>query len=101
MSDSEKNLPAWRQGWPWTLIKCAAALVTTSGFSTGAIYLLVRWMMSKLPDWVPTAWVQMLFDWILKHVWFVGPLFGLLIGGYLALGIVVYDAKKGKLTRIP
>lgn len=97
---SQRPRPAWRTGWTWTLIKCAVTTVATALAGTGAMFLLIRLLLDKLPGWLPSTWVRWAFEWLLAHVWFVGPALGALLGLLISAGIVVFDAKRGRLTRL-
>jgi hypothetical protein len=97
---ANENLPAWRQGWTWTLIKCAIVNVTAALLGGVALLWFIRRVLDKLPGWLPEAWVRWLGDWVLRHVWFVGPVLGLLVGLVVSVGVVIYDAKKGRLTKL-
>jgi hypothetical protein len=68
--------------------------------ASGALYFLLHRLLGRLPGWLPPAWGRWLFQWILSHLWFVGPLVGLVLGALISAAIVVIDAKRGRLTRI-
>jgi hypothetical protein len=95
-----KTYPAWRKGWPWTLIKCVTTLAVTVAAATSLMLWLLRDLVGRLPGWLPSPVVERLFQWLLKYVWVFGPLAGLALGLVMSLGIVVYDAKRGRLTRV-
>jgi hypothetical protein len=94
------RFPSRRRGWTWTLVKCAVAMITAALVATVALVAFLRSLLGWLPGWLPNSWAEWLFTWMLKHVWFVGPILGLLIGALISVGIVVVDAKRGRLTRI-
>ncbi len=98
--DPVKTYPAWRKGWTWTLMKCATALVTTALAGVGALWVVLRWLLTRMPGWLPASWLERLFRWALTHVWFVGVFAGLFVGLVLSLGIVILDARAGRLTRV-
>jgi hypothetical protein len=93
--------PAWRRGWTWTVIKCVLANLVAALLGTAGLLWLLRAVLGRLPGWLPASWVRWLFEWMLRHLWFVGPVLGLLVGLLVSLAIVVYDAKRGRLTRLP
>lgn len=94
------DLPAWRRGWTWTLIKCSAIILATSAAATMALYWLLRDLIGRLPGWVPGAIVERLFRWLFGHVWLLGPIVGLALGVLVSLGVIWWDARKGRLTRL-
>jgi hypothetical protein len=96
----ERSLPSWRRGWTWTLIKCGVATLVLAVAGTLALIAVLRNLLDRLPGWLPESWSRWLFEWILGHVWFVGPVIGVLVGLLVSAGIVVVDAKRGKLTRV-
>ncbi len=89
-----------RRGWTWTLIKCGIAMVLSAIVGTIALMVLLHALLTKLPGWLPSSWARWLFEWVLHHVWFVGPLVGLVLGSLVSVAIVIVDAKRGRLTRV-
>lgn len=96
----DRLLPSWRRGWTWTLIKCGATTLTLAIAGTVALVALLRSLLGRLPGWLPESWTRWLFEWLLAHIWFVGPVIGALVGLLVSAGIVVIDAKRGRLTRV-
>lgn len=95
-----KTLPAWRTGWTWAFIKCAAVLVVSVAGATAALYYALHSLLGRLPEWLPERVTRWVFEWALRHLWFVGPVAGLSFGAVLCAGIVVYDAKRGRLPKV-
>jgi hypothetical protein len=95
-----KTLPAWRQGWTWTLIKSAVAVALSILACTAALLWLLTDLVGRLPGWIPAAWLERIFLWVLSHVWLFGPVAGLVLGALVSLGIVAYDARRGRLRRL-
>ena len=93
-------MPLQRRGWAWTLIKCAVATVISAVAGGVALLMLLRGLLGHLPGWLPSSWAMWLFGWLLRHVWFVGPLLGAVVGLLLSTAIVVIDAKRGRLSRV-
>src|SRR5689334_21300264 len=100
MADPQK-LPGWRTGWTWTLIKCAVTTLFTAIAATGTLAWLIRKLLDELPGWLPDSWGRWAFEWLLSHLWFIGPIVGVVVGLILSTGIIVIDAMRGKLKRVP
>ena len=98
---SETNTPpAWRTGWTWTLIKCATTIAAAAVAASGVLFWLISKLLEKLPGWLPASWARWAFEWLLSHLWFIGPIVGVFVGLIVSAGIVLVDAKRGKLTKI-
>ena len=99
-SHSARQSPLQRRGWTWTLIKCAVATILSAIAGGLALFVVLRGLLGHLPGWLPASWAAWLFGWLLRHVWFVGPILGALVGLLVSTAIVVIDAKRGRLRRI-
>jgi hypothetical protein len=93
--------PRRRGGWGWTLVKCAIAVVVSALAGGVALFVLLHGLLDRLPGWLPRSWMRWLFEWVLRHVWFVGPAIGVLLGLVVSTVIIVVDAKRGRLSRLP
>lgn len=95
----EDNKPAPRRGWSWTLVKCLALMAVFMGLGALALHLLLA---AVVPPWyVPKA----VFEWLMENVrpyaLGLGAALGGVVGFFGSVGVVVYDARKGRLTRVP
>ncbi len=99
-STSTARRTSWRTGWTWTLIKCALATITSALLGTAGLVVALRALLAWLPGWLPNSWVEWLFAWALRHVWFIGPVVGVVVGALISTAIIAVDAKRGRLTRI-
>lgn len=95
-----ETVPAWRTGWTWTLIKCAAVIAACVAAATGALYYALQALLGKLPDWLPEKLTRWAFEWAMQHLWFIGPVLGVFVGVVFSTGVVVFDAKRGKLKKL-
>jgi hypothetical protein len=100
MSEMHPSRPSRRQGWTWTLIKCGLATFATSVSATVGLLIVLQKLLDRLPGWLPPSWVRWLFEWTLRHVWFLGPIVGIVLGLLVSSVIIAVDAKRGKLTKI-
>jgi len=87
-----------RRGWPWTLLKCLLTVLALAGLGALALWALLNGI--EPPWFVPRP----VLEWIMEHVrpyalW-VGAFLGALLGMLASVGIVVYDARKGRLSRV-
>lgn len=90
--------PRWRRGWPWTLIKCALLTAITAAVGVVGMYYLVH---SIEPPWYIPGPV---YEWFMAHLapyalW-LGGIAGAFVGFLGSVGVVVYDAKRGRLSRV-
>lgn len=88
-----------RHGWPFTLGKCA---FVTSG-STAVMAVTFWWILRHLdrPWFIPVPVYQWLIETVLPYALWVGGALGLFFGVISSIGIVVLDARRGRLTRLP
>ena len=89
---------AERRGWGYTLLKCLFAVAMLAALGAGALWWLLNHL--ELPWFIPRA----LIEWIMEHVrpvalW-IGAALGALAGLLASVGIVVWDARKGRLSRV-
>ncbi len=94
------TIPGWRTGWTWTLLKCGALVAACVAAATGALYYALHSLLGRLPDWLPEKLTRWAFEWALQHLWFLGPAVGVSVGVLLSAGVVVFDAKRGRLKRL-
>ena len=103
MSDLESppppSVPSVRRGWSWALTKCFfVTLFTTLGGALG-MWALARWF--ELPWYLPKP----VYDWLMENVIPIAPYIGAFLGALLGLGlsvlVILTDAMRGKLSKIP
>jgi hypothetical protein len=88
-----------RPGWSWTLLKC---LILTAVLAAGGALALHLLLASVVPPWyVPKP----VFEWLMQNVRPIALWLGAALGGFVgflgSIGVVVFDARRGKLTRVP
>lgn len=97
-NESRDPEPAWRRGWLYTLVKCALLMAGLAALGAGGLWWLLHHVQ---PPWfVP----RVVYEWILETVapyaaW-IGGILGAFLGLLGSLGVVAYDARKGRLTRV-
>lgn len=88
-----------RRGWSWALIKCLITTFVSTLLGAFGLWAVVRW--AELPWYIPKA----IYDWLMENVAplapYIGGAVGLLVGLALSVLIVVVDAMRGKLSRVP
>ncbi len=86
------------RGWGRTLLKCLLTMLALAGLGALALWWLLNHL--ELPWFIPRA----LIEWIMEHVrpvaLAVGAALGALAGLLASVGIVVWDARKGRLSRV-
>ncbi len=99
MTDEAPIPGGGRRGWGWTLARCglATAILAVLG-AVGLYWLLGAWTP---PWWVPGPVLDWLFDTIRPYALLVGAFLGALLGLPVSVLIVVFDARRGRLTRLP
>lgn len=93
------TLPTRRRGWPRTLLKCLLLTSVLAGLGALALHLLLAQIV---PPWfVPKA----VFEWLMENVRPYALVLGVALGGFVgflgSIGVVIWDARKGRLTRVP
>lgn len=88
-----------RRGWPWTILKCLILMAVLAALGALGLHLLLA---KVVPPWfVPKA----VFEWLMEHVRPYALVLGAALGGFVgflgSLGVVVWDARKGRLSRVP
>lgn len=99
MRDDPRNRKtSGRRGWPWTLLKCAIVFALFA--TAGAVSLW--WLLHQVeaPWFIP----RVVFEWLLSKVapyaaW-IGGAVGAFVGFLASLGVVIVDAKRGKLSKV-
>jgi hypothetical protein len=87
-----------RNGWFWTILKCLILMAVLAAGGALALHLL---MEKVVPPWfVPRA----VFEWLMEHVRPYALVLGAAAGGFVgflgSVGVVIWDARKGRLTRV-
>jgi hypothetical protein len=91
--------PTWRRGWSWTLLKC---LILTAALMAGGALALHLLLAAVVPPWyVPRP----VYEWLLQNVrpyalW-LGALLGGVVGFFGSVGVVLFDARRGNVARVP
>ena len=91
--------PTWRRGWTYTALKCLALTAVLTGLGALALHLLLG---AVVPPWfVPKP----VFEWVMENLrpyalW-LGAALGAFVGFLGSLGVVAFDARRGRLTRVP
>jgi len=88
-----------RRGWGWTLARCGLATVLLAALGAAALY----WVLGALtpPWWVPKPVLDWLFETVRPYALLVGALLGGALGLPTSVLIVVRDARRGRLSRVP
>lgn len=86
------------RGWPRTLLKCLLATALLAALGAASLWWLLHRV--ELPWFIPRA----VIEWLMEHArpvaLLVGAALGALAGLLASVGIVVYDARKGRLNRV-
>jgi hypothetical protein len=86
------------RGWGRTLLKCLLTITALAALGALSLWWLLNHL--ELPWFIPRA----LLEWIMEHVrpvaLAVGAALGALAGLLASVGIVVWDARKGRLSRV-
>jgi hypothetical protein len=86
------------RGWGRTLLKCLLTITALAALGALSLWWLLNHL--ELPWFIPRA----LIEWIMEHVrpvaLAVGAALGALAGLLASVGIVVWDARKGRLSRV-
>lgn len=89
---------AERRGWGYTLLKCTIAVVALAALGAGSLWWLLNHI--ELPWFIPRELVA----WIMEHVrpvaLLLGAALGALAGLLTSVLIVVWDARRGRLSRV-
>lgn len=85
-------------GWSRTLLKCALTVAALAALGALGLWWLLHRV--EMPWFIPRA----LIEWLMEHarpiaLW-LGAVLGALLGLLASVGIVVYDARKGRLSRV-
>src|SRR5690242_8284830 len=85
-------------GWGPTLLKCAVLMASLAAVGALALHLLLQ---RVVPPWyVP----RVVFEWLVTHprpyALALGAAAGAFAGFLGSIGVVVWDARKGRLTRV-
>ncbi|MBK6533914.1 MAG: hypothetical protein IPF99_31350 [Deltaproteobacteria bacterium] len=91
--------PSWRRGWSYTALKCLVLTAALMGVGALALHLLLA---TVAPPWyVPRP----VFEWLMENVRPYALWLGAALGGFVgflgSLGVVVFDARRGRLKRVP
>ncbi len=95
----DPTTPTWRRGWTWTAIKCLTLTAALMGLGALALHLLLG---TLVPPWyIPKP----VFEWLMENVRPYALWLGAALGGFVgflgSLGVVLFDARKGRLPRVP
>lgn len=87
-----------RRGWPWTLLKCAIVLGLFAAAGAASLW----WLLHQVdaPWFIP----RVVFAWLVAKVspyaaW-IGGAVGAFVGFLASLGVVIVDAKRGRLSKV-
>lgn len=98
--DSERGSlpPQRRYGWPYTLAKCALVTAGSGALGAGALW----WLLHRLdrPWFIPGPVFRWLVEVVLPYALWVGGAVGVFVGLLFSVGVVAYDARRGRLTRV-
>ncbi len=97
-SDLPPPPPPPRGGWLRTLARCVGVTALLSALGAAALW----WLLHRVaPPWfLPRA----VFEWLLAHVapyaaW-LGAIVGAIAGFLTSVGILSWDARRGRLSRL-
>lgn len=90
--------PSARGGWPRTLLKCGLGTLTTALLGAGLMALLLWWLPA--PWWLPKAVLDWLRLTLGPYALGLGAFLGALLGLPLSAGIILWDARKGRLSKV-
>jgi len=95
----DTTTPTWRHGWTWTALKCLTLTAALMGLGALALHLLLG---AVVPPWyLPNP----VFEWLMENVRPWALWLGAALGGFLgflgSVGVVLFDARKGRLPRVP
>ncbi len=90
--------PTWRRGWLYTLFKCSLLMASLAAVGAGALW----WLLHRVsPPWfIPRPVFEWLVDTLAPYAAWIGGALGAFVGFLGSLGVVVYDARKGRLSKV-
>lgn len=95
----DATTPTWRRGWTWTALKCLTLTAVLMGLGALTLHLLLG---AVVPPWYLPKPV---FEWLMENVrpWalWLGAALGGFVGFLGSIGVVLFDARKGRLPRVP
>ena len=95
----DTTTPSWRNGWTWTALKCLTLTAALMGLGALTLHLLLG---AVVPPWYLPKPV---FEWLMENVrpWalWLGAALGGFVGFLGSIGVVLFDARKGRLPRVP
>lgn len=95
----DETTPTWRRGWAYTALKCLALTAALTGLGALALHLLLG---SVTPPWfVPRPVFEWLLETLRPYALWAGAALGGFVGCLGSVGVVLFDARRGRLTRVP
>ncbi len=90
--------PSWRRGWTYTLARCALLIGTLALLGGGGLWWLLHHVA---PPWfVPRVVFEWLVATVAPYAAWVGAALGVVVGFFGSIGVVILDARRGRLSKV-